>query len=194
MKRFAFLITIWIGLFAVPTHCWADIEAGNRAYYRGDYKTALEEFRPLAEAGNMAAQSILGGMYYKGEGIPKDLVQAKQWFHLAANQGNAYAQEYLSRIYYFGEGVPKDLVQAVKWLRLAADQGDHQAQHNLGVAYFNGEILPRDYVLAYMWLNLAASHGSKPTIAKRNMLEKKMSPAQIAEGQRLSREWKPKVH
>ena len=47
-------------------------------------------------------------------------------------------------------------------------------------------------VLAYMWFNLAGASGYK--IAKANMegLSKKMTPEQIAEAQKLSREWKPK--
>jgi len=55
-----------------------------------------------------------------------------------------------------------------------------------------GEGVPQDFIQAHMWLNLAAASGS--AIAKTNKinLEKKMTPAQIAEAQQLVAEWKPK--
>ena len=52
--------------------------------------------------------------------------------------------------------------------------------------------LPQDYVLAHMWLNLAASQGDEYGIKVRDLLEEHMTPAQLAEAQRLAREWKPK--
>ncbi len=42
------------------------------AFDRGDYATALREWRPLAEKGNAIAQSKLGFMYVFGEGVPKN--------------------------------------------------------------------------------------------------------------------------
>jgi len=62
-------------------------QAGLDAYERGDYDTALKEFRPLAEQGDPLAQSYLGGMYAEGEGLPKDYVLAHMWMNLAAAKG-----------------------------------------------------------------------------------------------------------
>lgn len=59
-------------------------------------------------------------------------------------------------------------------------------------SFRRGQGVPRDQVLAYMWLNIASSNGNKNAIQFRNLLEKKMSPQQIAEAQRLARNWKPK--
>ncbi len=47
-------------------------QEGYDAYNRGDYDTALKEWRPLAEQGNEAAQANLGFMYAKGQGVPQD--------------------------------------------------------------------------------------------------------------------------
>jgi hypothetical protein len=62
--------------------------------------------------------------------------------------------------------------------------------------YATGEGVPRDYVLAYMWCNLAAANpeGENPDLAARNRdsAARNLTPAQIEEGQRLAREWKPK--
>ena len=114
-----------------------------------------------------------------------------------AEQGDARAQFNLGFMYAKGQGVPKDYVQAVKWYRLAADQGNAGAQFNLGFMYRNGQGVPKDYVLASMWRNLAAAGASdadaRERAAKaRDALATMMTPAQIAEAQRMSREWKPK--
>lgn len=55
-----------------------------------------------------------------------------------------------------------------------------------------GEGVPKDLVLAYMWANLAAAQGNEMAKEARDVWEKQMTPAQIAEGQKLSRDWKPK--
>jgi TPR repeat protein len=52
--------------------------------------------------------------------------------------------------------------------------------------YYNGQGVPPDYVMAYMWYNLAAAQGDEGAITLRSVLEKKMTPEQIAEAQRLS--------
>ena len=86
----------------------------------------------------------------------------------------------------------KDYKQALYWYTKAAEQGDADAQNMLGLMYANGEGVPKDSVLAYLWWNLAAAQGLKS--AKRNLgkIEKIMTREQIAEAQRLSREWKPR--
>ena len=58
--------------------------------------------------------------------------------------------------------------------------------------YARGDGVPKDEVIAYMWRNLAAAQGEEIAKKAREALEGMMTPAQIAEGQRLSREWKPK--
>ncbi len=67
MKRvtaFAVLLVV----LAAPA--WAGFDDGMAAYDRGDYETALREFRPLAEQGNALAQHNLGVMYDNGQGVP----------------------------------------------------------------------------------------------------------------------------
>jgi len=85
-----------------------------------------------------------------------------------------------------------DYATALKLLRPLAEQGSAVGQNNLGVAYARGEGVPRDYVIAHMWANLAAAQGDKKAEKLRKQLAKLMTPAQIAEAQRLAREWKPK--
>ena len=74
-----------------------------------------------------------------------------------------------------------------------ADLGYAGAQFNLGATYYNGEGVPQDYVEAHKWRNLAASRASaedRETFAEaRDAVAKLMTPAQIAEAQKLAREW-----
>ena len=189
----------WLGHFilvglgfmlAAPT--WADYQAGVDAYERGDYETALKEWRPLAERGNEAAQANLGFMYAKGQGVPQDDQEAVRWSRLAAEQGDAVAQCNLGVMYNKGQGVPQDYTEAVKWYRLAVEQGDAVAQANLGLMYAKGQGVAQNYIQAYMWETLAAAQGNENASKGLEVLEKEMTPAQLDEAQRLAREWKAK--
>ena len=91
-------------LLAASSSVAADFAAGVEAYERGDYATALREFRPLAEQGDAAAQFNLGLMYANGEGVPEDDIQAVFWWRQAAEQGDADAQLNLGVMYSLGEG------------------------------------------------------------------------------------------
>ena len=92
----------------------------------------------------------------------------------------------------------QDYALAVQWYRKAADQGNADAQFNLGVMYANGQGVLQDYVTAHKWFNLAVSGLSASETTQRNAavtyrdrVAARMTPAQIAEAQRLAREWKP---
>ena len=111
-----------------------------------------------------------------------------KWYKLAAEQGNVYAQYNLGQMYRRGQGVSQNYKTALKWYRLAAEQGHAYAQTNLGVMYGIGKGVIKDWVYAHMWLNIAASSGNKNAVKKRNIFVKRMTPAQIAEAQKLARE------
>jgi uncharacterized protein len=139
------------------------LEDATAAYHRGDYATALGLVRPLADQGERAAQYNLGVMYAKGL------------------------------------GVPQNHTEAFKWLRRAANQGYAHAQNSIGVMFADGLGVPQDYVQAHMWLDLAASRypdsgkeDRDKAIKARDLVASKMTPAQIAEAQKLAGEWKPK--
>ncbi len=100
----------------------AAYQRGDAAYQRGDYATAIRELRPLAEQGVADAQTTLGFMYDKGQGVPRDHAKAVKWYHKAAEQGNAGAQYNLGVMYGKGQGVPQDYAQAHMWYNLAASR------------------------------------------------------------------------
>jgi len=174
------LVLLW------PVAGLAGFAEGYEAAQRGDFATAMREWRPLAEAGDATAQYNLGVMYANGQGVPEDDAEAVKWYRLAAVQGDASAQVNLGLMYDDGEGVPEDDAEAVKWYRLAAEQGNASAQFNLGQMYRNGQGVPEDYALAYAWHNLAAAQGDKDASKSKDFIRKDMTPAQIARAQELS--------
>jgi TPR repeat protein len=85
----------------------------------------------------------------------------------------------------------RDYANAVRLIRPLAEQGNANAQYNLGVFYDNGLGVPQDKVRAYMWFTLSAAQGREGAAAFRDLIARRMTPAQIAEAQKLAREWKP---
>jgi len=77
--------------------------------------------------------------------------------------------------------------------RVGAEKGDASAQFSLGYMYEIGQGVPQDYVQAYMWFNLAAARGTKGAAAWIERIAARMTPAQVAEAQKLASEWKPKL-
>jgi uncharacterized protein len=131
-------------------------------------------------------------MYANGQGVPRNDAEAVKWDRLAADQGDTNAQTFLGFSYANGQGVPRNYAEAVKWYRLAAEQGNVVAQYDLGLMYNDGNGVPQDYVRAHMWFNLSAAQGDQDGIKNRDDVSSKMTPAQLAEAQKLAREWKPK--
>ena len=148
-------------LLSLSAPTWAGFREGVAAFKRGDYATALREWRPLAEQGHAKAQNNLGVMYNRGRGVPQDYAEAVRWYRKAAEQGYANAQLNLSRMYHLGQGLPRDYAQAMKWYRKAAEQGNIQAQNALGFMYEQGQGVPKDYAKALRWLRMAAAQGNK---------------------------------
>lgn len=133
------------------------------AYHDKDFATAIAIWRPLAEQGSAEAQTLLGAMYWSGEGVPRDHAQAAKWYLRAARQGYARAQNDIGFMYGFGEGIPPhDDVQAYKWISLAIERYTAKNQDRLDQA-----------------------------IKDKAALEARMTPAQLAQAKREIRDWKP---
>ncbi len=131
----------------------------------------------------------LVGLVSQGTTSAQTLAETRQ----SADQGDAAAQYSLGLRYRRGEGVPQDFTQAVAWCRQAADQGDADAQYILGLAYANGVGVPQDDVEAHKWRSLAASRATgdrqKKYAATRDQLAEALTPVQLAEAQKLAKEW-----
>lgn len=110
-----------------------------------------------------------------------------------AFRGNAQAQAFLGFMFENGYGAPQVYVTAADLYCQAAIRGNPFGQGMLGLMYDKGHGVPQDVILAYKWLNLAAARAPKHErdyfLRLRNAVASKMSPAQIAEGQRLAMLW-----
>jgi TPR repeat protein len=162
-----------------------------------DKAEAVHWFRAAAENGFAQAQLELGFCYLEGRGVSENGTEALQHFRKASSQGVAYADYEIGTCYLQGIGVAKDVEQGTRWIRLAADKGIASSQNALGLAYEKGEGVPKDLVQAYKWYALAAAQDDahaadiRLSLAK---LETNLTKDQIAEAQRLAREFKPLSH
>jgi TPR repeat protein len=166
------------------------------AYYLGNgvpksFSDAVKWFRLAAEQRLGKSQFMLGVLYARGEGVSKSFSEAAKWYRKAAEQGEADAQCNLGVLYSRGEGVTKDFAEAVMWYRKAAEGGNVQAQSNLGSSYARGEGVPKNDVEAYKWWLLAAAKGNESAKNNVALVEGKMTRDEIAEGQKLAREFTP---
>ncbi|MCG8692807.1 MAG: hypothetical protein MI806_16520 [Minwuiales bacterium] len=78
----------------------------------------------------------------------------------------------------------------LKGVEARAEKGEPDAQFDLGLMYSTGQQVQQDYINAHKWFNLAALNGSDRARMEREELAEIMSAAEIAEAQRLAREWK----
>jgi uncharacterized protein len=141
----------------------ADMRAAAAAYEGKDMATAVRLWKAWADKGNAEARTLLGAMYWSGEGVPRDHTEAARLYLLAANQGYARAQNDIGFMLGFGEGTPRqDDIEAYKWLTLA-------------IAGYTAKNQDR----------LDQARKDLATLAKR------MNPAQIAEAERRVRAFKP---
>ena len=105
----------------------ADTSAYDNAvntYEAKHYSEAYEVFRELALDGHAGAESMLGVMYYNGQGVPKNEAIAAIWLFKAATKGVPSAQLALGSLHIKGQGVRPNVFEAYKWLRLAERSGD----------------------------------------------------------------------
>lgn len=189
-----FNIALVLSLVCLTSSACADITPAvdTSQNNRTEEDATAKELRKSAKAGDASAQFRLGQLYDEGTGVPQDYGQAKEWFEKAAKQGHAGAQTNLGTLYLQGEGAPQSAQMALFWFSRAAEQGDVLAFAKLGWIYAQGRGMLQDFIQAHMWYNLSAAQGEQRAAEARDALAKQMTPAQIAEAQRLAREWKPK--
>ena len=160
----SFLTALLLASFPVAAQTLeADMKKAAGAYERKDMATAVRIWKEWAGKGNAEARTLLGAMYWSGEGVPRDHKEAARLYLQAANQGYARAQNDIGFMLGFGEGTPpRDDVEAYKWLTLAINGYTAKNQERLDQA-----------------------RKDRATLAKR------MSPAQISEAERRAKAFKP---
>jgi uncharacterized protein len=176
---------------------------------------AAKWFRLAADQGSVIAQNNLADMFAQGRGVPQDLREAFKWYRIAADQSSSYAENVIGVAYEQGLFVAQDHVEAFRWYRRAANKiydrpGNtwiHSPQYNIGAMYASGRGTVQDNIRALMWFTLAVAFGdTKPpdpfgvklvntptytAIEQRDRIAALMTGAQIAEAEKLAREWSP---
>ena len=97
-------------------------------------------------------------------------------------------------MYEEGQGVTQNYKKAVEWYRLSAEQGHTLAQHSLGNIYREGKGIKQDYVQAHKWYNIAGANEYEDGPKNRDIIEKQMTPVQIAEAQKEDRAGQGRKH
>jgi TPR repeat protein len=163
-----------------------------------DPTQAATWYRKAADQGDMVAQGHLGRLYRLGTGVPRDAAQAAKWSIKAASQGNAAAQANLGYMSLDGFGLPADPAAAAAWFKRSADQGDASGMLGLATLCEAGRGVPKDVVQAAKWYTLASvddGEYDEEMFARakkaRTALEAKMTPAQIAEADKLAQDFTP---
>jgi TPR repeat protein len=131
-------------------------------------------------------------MYDQGEGVPQDYELAVAWYRKAADQDRDYAETSLAMMYDQGHGVPQDYAQAAAWYCKAVAHRDAGALLRLGWLCSTSHGVPKNYIQAYVYFNLAAGRSEdtfvrEASVKYRDKLAATMTPAQIAEAQRMAR-------
>ena len=166
-----------------------------------DPATAFPFYEQAAVLGSTDAMNLIGLAYMKGEGVPKDLDRGIQWLSRASDEGNPFAAFHLGRAFRDGWGVKKNLAQALAFFRLSSQRNYLGAYINIGdLLAAGGEGLKADLPQAYANYVIAREAAlSRDTIDSKEELDKanaalaavsaQMSAAEIADGERISKEW-----
>ena len=165
-------------LLLTAIYTQADFQAAREAYQAGEYAKAAKAFTESANQGDVRAQTELGQMYERGEGVQADYGRARQMFNYAASYfGDPDAQLNLARMYYQGEGGERDPRQAARWANLSAEKGNIAAQALLGHLLFEGEGVQRQPVIGLMFLTIASERCSPNDQWIRDLQEEAFSLA-----------------
>jgi TPR repeat protein len=124
-----------------------------------DYPFVLSVWQPKADAGDAAAQYVVGWLHLmRAEGAAEQ-VEGVGWLAKSAGQDYGLAEWALGEWYARGEGVKKDEKEAFKWFQRGADHGNARAAYYVGVAYENGRGVRRSDEEAVRWYRTAGERG-----------------------------------
>lgn len=94
-------------------------DAGNNLAFlhqkKGDLKATIDIVQKLAQKGNPRAQTTMAIYYLTGEGVEKDLAQAKTLLRKSAAQGHDFSFRMLSELALKQNSNTPDLIEALMW-------------------------------------------------------------------------------
>lgn len=155
-----------------------------------DLGKAAAWYDRAARAGIAVAQYRLGSLFERGEGVEEDRSAAVGWYRRAADQGNIGAMHNLAVMMSEGvEGAP-DHKSAFEWFFTAANHGVVDSQFNLAVVFARGLGKDKDLAEAYKWFAIAAASGDIDARARRDQVEKALSPDDLAKARAAVKAWR----
>ena len=131
------------------------VRSGIQAWEKGDFKGAVEIWRPLADRGDPGALFNLAQAYRFGRGVQANMATAKGLFERAARGGHVESQTTLGLLLLQGG----EQLEALKWLKLAAEAGEPRALLVYGTALINGDGVTQDRLLGYAFVHASAASG-----------------------------------
>ena len=143
----------------------------------GDVSAYAKLLSQAADSGDTRAQNRLAKMYEKGDGITKNMNEARKWTERAAQAGSRQAQHNLGVYYAEGDGAPQDFVKAAQNFNKAARRGLTDSQFNLGAMHEQGLGTAKSATDAYYWYSLAAKSGDADAVRKAKEVSAKLNAA-----------------
>jgi TPR repeat protein len=156
------VLTIQVLTFATVSAKETLLSTAQKFYYGvgapKNYHKAFKLYLKAAQAGNVDAMFIAGGMYMQGQGTTVNRAEAFKWLYKAAinDRSSKESERIIGQSFITGENVPQNYEEARYWYERAAEGGDAAAQSELGVLYFSGKMLDKDYEKARHWFDIAA--------------------------------------
>jgi TPR repeat protein len=184
---------VWTALLALTAlsagPARAGLADGEIFFDQGQWRKAMAELRPLAEAGGARAQFLVATMLDEGgHGIVPDKPAALAWYHRAADQGHVGAQ-YALYLHYAVTPDPENQRQekAISWARRIVEAGPRLEGHeraqaalsaeSLAVYYERGLFTPADPARAYLWYLIAERLGWENAAVQRKALADSLDAA-----------------
>ena len=106
----------------------AENEAARQAANNGNFSRARDIWSRLAQVGNAEAQTALGLMFARGDGVDRDYNQAYNWFSQAGEKGDNRALFAMGKMHFYGDGVTRDKQVARQYIERAAESGNVEAR------------------------------------------------------------------
>lgn len=153
----ALIAGVCVVLTAMPVQ--ADYTQGLDAYRRGDYYGAFTQWQGPAQAGDPKAQLGLGILYHTGQGVSRNLSEAKRWYEQAAREGVVNAIYNLGLLAMDSSAGATDPNKALQHWQQASQGDKGRAAHNIGVLYYKGVGVAQNPLTAARWFRKGAEAG-----------------------------------
>jgi len=197
-------ILLILFLITLTAPAFAGFDEGKKAYDKKDWKTAITELRPLAEAGDDRAMILLANMYSDGYGVVPSHEEALKLYKRAAiEKNNPQAMDALGAAYVSALGVDQNLQTALQWFKRSAELGDQNGAFFYAAIQVQGnktrpnEIQP-DFYNAYKWFRIAAAETQSKIFqyysaqfAQGILAKKLLTFDQAAKADKEAAAWKP---